>query len=650
MNGGSLMVEALKAYFADVLSYMNESVNQALLSESSITENSAENVTGNGAKNGAEHENNAQSKPNSAQPELKVAKMEELACLKDFLAAVESYLFSKGVTEFIKVHTYVHDEQVKKLYAYFVEVCQYVAGQLETEDDTVEGQLFLARIIDISETLSRSPQTSQNPASTHPLPSDKSSALKTATLIIANGVFYLLLIVAVLSFALVGRGSAAREPARIAGHSFMTVLTISMEPTLPRNALVVLRHRDADLLNERDIVTYLEATGVTITHRIIDIYEDYEGSGSRAFRLQGDNNVGPDRDLIMADAVLGDIVFSSLIIGQIIVFIQHSPMASALLLIIYTLFVATLKSYFKYKKDTPHPQEQKDFLDYLLEKIKKTPKNLLRNPAKKSSVKSKRSLQTSIISLVLIGVMAFSLFQLLQITLNYRQINQFSNDVREAYVRILPANPASDAPAGHNRDLRLIDWEGLMARNSDVVGWIHMPETVIDYPILAGATNDTYLRTTLDGEFSNAGSIFLEQNNNSDFLDGNTIIYGHNMLNGVKFSDIDDMVRGTLTDANYIYVYLPNGMVNIYQVVSVQLTDILSEIYHLPVLDMPHFYDLMLEGNLWQNVPMDLLENIYETRFFPRVITLSTCSDAGISPVRSVVFGVLILEIDMNLE
>ena len=80
-------------------------------------------------------------------------------------------------------------------------------------------------------------------------------------------------------------------------------------------------------------------------------------------------------------------------------------------------------------------------------------------------------------------------------------------------------------------------------------------------------------------------SIFLEENNDSDFLDLNTIIYGHNMLNGSKFSDINALVSGDISveDVVYVYLYLPDGRVLIYQIVSAQVTDIYSEIYHLPV-------------------------------------------------------------------
>lgn len=83
-----------------------------------------------------------------------------------------------------------------------------------------------------------------------------------------------------------------------------------------------------------------------------------------------------------------------------------------------------------------------------------------------------------------------------------------------------------------------VDFDALHAVNPDVVGWIRCEGTVIDYPVLRGATNDTYLRTLYDGTYSMAGSIFVETANAGDFSDYNTIVYGHNMNDGSMFGSL----------------------------------------------------------------------------------------------------------------
>ncbi|MCD8381734.1 MAG: class B sortase [Clostridiales bacterium] len=83
-----------------------------------------------------------------------------------------------------------------------------------------------------------------------------------------------------------------------------------------------------------------------------------------------------------------------------------------------------------------------------------------------------------------------------------------------------------------------VDFDALLKTNSDVVGWIYCPNTNINYPVLQGETNDTYLRHMIDGSYNSAGSIFLDYRNTSDFSDANSIIYGHNMQNSSMFSSL----------------------------------------------------------------------------------------------------------------
>ena len=83
-----------------------------------------------------------------------------------------------------------------------------------------------------------------------------------------------------------------------------------------------------------------------------------------------------------------------------------------------------------------------------------------------------------------------------------------------------------------------IDFEELAKINPDVVGWIRIPGTNIDYPIVQGETNDTYLHTSFEGEETAAGSIFLDFASQEDLRGYNSIFYGHHMRNGSMFRDI----------------------------------------------------------------------------------------------------------------
>ena len=93
-----------------------------------------------------------------------------------------------------------------------------------------------------------------------------------------------------------------------------------------------------------------------------------------------------------------------------------------------------------------------------------------------------------------------------------------------------------------------IDLAALQQQNPDTVGWIELPGTDISYPIMQGASNETYLRHTFNKEYLISGSIFMDFRNNKDYSDFNTIIFGHNMRDGTMFSQLgsylnDDFLR-----------------------------------------------------------------------------------------------------------
>lgn len=81
--------------------------------------------------------------------------------------------------------------------------------------------------------------------------------------------------------------------------------------------------------------------------------------------------------------------------------------------------------------------------------------------------------------------------------------------------------------------------------NSDVIGWIYIPSTNINYPLLQGKDNEYYLTHSVNNKYSAAGSLFVDRRGIND---SNTIIYGHNMgrSSNVMFHDVTNF-----SDANY---------------------------------------------------------------------------------------------------
>lgn len=83
-----------------------------------------------------------------------------------------------------------------------------------------------------------------------------------------------------------------------------------------------------------------------------------------------------------------------------------------------------------------------------------------------------------------------------------------------------------------------IDFAVLDSQNPDVVAWIQIPGTQINYPVVQGKDNDYYLHRDLNGQKSTAGTIFLDYADRADFSSLHNVLYGHYMKNGSMFKDI----------------------------------------------------------------------------------------------------------------
>lgn len=103
-------------------------------------------------------------------------------------------------------------------------------------------------------------------------------------------------------------------------------------------------------------------------------------------------------------------------------------------------------------------------------------------------------------------------------------------------------------------------FEKLLAVNSDVCAWITMEGTNIDYPVVQGKTNLTYINTNVYGEFSLAGSIFLDSRSDNKFLDSYSLIYGHHMVDSNMFGDLELYKDEDFFKNNRVgTLILPNG-------------------------------------------------------------------------------------------
>lgn len=85
---------------------------------------------------------------------------------------------------------------------------------------------------------------------------------------------------------------------------------------------------------------------------------------------------------------------------------------------------------------------------------------------------------------------------------------------------------------------RMLKVEKLQEENNDIVGWIEIENTNINYPVLQGGDNKFYLNHNYKKEKSEKGSIFLSSDYDWRLPSSNLLIYGHNIMNGQMFQDL----------------------------------------------------------------------------------------------------------------
>lgn len=170
-------------------------------------------------------------------------------------------------------------------------------------------------------------------------------------------------------------------------------------------------------------------------------------------------------------------------------------------------------------------------------------------------------------------------------------------------------------------EMAQINLAALREANPDVVGWIRIPDTKIDYPLMQGEDNDFYLKHTWDKQPNSVGSIFLEHLNSSDLTDYNTIVYGHNMKNGLMFGDLPDFsIQKHWQTHPYVYLLTDAGVYR-YEIFAFYLAEVDSLTYSMnPAQDITktNFLNLAMEKNR--------IQTGIEPALTDRILTLSTCS------------------------
>lgn len=250
-----------------------------------------------------------------------------------------------------------------------------------------------------------------------------------------------------------------------------------------------------------------------------------------------------------------------------------------------------------------------------------------------------------IVNIVLALVFAFSAVMIaLQVLDNssgeneYRKAIEIAKGTGETSVTAETRNTATDASnAGELiwipeaveddpvlEELRKTDLAALREVNPDVVGWIRVPDTKIDYPVVQGEDNNFYLKHTWQGHENTVGTIFMDYGSSPDLTDFNTLIYGHNMRTGSMFASLRNYSQQDYFNAHpYVYLLVDNGAFR-FEVFSVYQAE----------LDASAYGQSFRQRETREKFLQDAAEkSAIETEITPgirdRILTLSTCSGMG---------------------
>ena len=155
-----------------------------------------------------------------------------------------------------------------------------------------------------------------------------------------------------------------------------------------------------------------------------------------------------------------------------------------------------------------------------------------------------------ILTATFIAIMTFSAWKIWKIRSEYRVGEDAYDDI--SHMVSLPPKTAVPQPSATSESGGAetqpdeddtiwleADFAALREINPDIVAWIYIEGTEINYPVVQGEDNDYYLKHLFNGEWNGSGCIFLDSRNDASFADRHSIIYGHHRKNGTMFTGLD---------------------------------------------------------------------------------------------------------------
>jgi sortase B len=176
-----------------------------------------------------------------------------------------------------------------------------------------------------------------------------------------------------------------------------------------------------------------------------------------------------------------------------------------------------------------------------------------------------------------------------------------------------------------------VDFDSLLQMNGECVGWVCVPDTSINYPVMLTTNNSKYLDILPDGTKNSSGSIFMDCRCEPDLSETNTVIYGHHMNNGSMFAPLDKFYSKSFFDEHRTVYYLtPDAdyKITVIACMKVQADGEAYDIFGSEAELKSYLTTALQNASVSAKVDVNGID---------RIVTLSTCS--GRRGVRTIVIG-----------
>ena len=220
----------------------------------------------------------------------------------------------------------------------------------------------------------------------------------------------------------------------------------------------------------------------------------------------------------------------------------------------------------------------------------------------------------NVITVCLIGIILVSGYRIGKTMWEYQVAKSAYTNISEKTAKVDPKQFTG-----------VVDWKALKKVNPDVQGWLYQKGTVINYPVVQGTDNDTYLHTRFDKQWSGGGTLFVDCRMEKDFKGFNSIIYGHHMKDGSMFRSI----RGYTKEDGYydkhktLELATPHGNYHLV-VFSAFITKATDEDTYKMTYDEAEKQAYI--DRAWERSELPITKDSVDVTKNDRLVTLSTCA------------------------